>query len=827
MPAEFVDLELPFKGLHQGSGDDSIPIGFTTGKYQNMRPRDWRAGGKRRMATRPGIRRLIEGRVAGDKSVDGLASINTRLDISESMQGKLLFSDEFNRAGTAAGVLGDFDGDASNDWIVAVGTQAFMTPGRLTPGTMQYNALHTVGAAARIDGANNNVEDLRADPAGTIHTISYCYCKPTTIVEPTDNFSITVKFQGRAQLPLTITENSTVGFMCFGDPSKAASGLIDNAFLIGITVVNGGSTTDSTNPDSRRMVPFIAFNSNVSGSSDSILLVADFAFPDGFPQFPRVDKFGPFYDRSQPFWLHRVPKIQSFVTYTMELRVNGVRVELLVDNKMVFVITDASKRKDIGSTVLVPSQSAFGFFISNFNPASAVSLMTKLDSFQCRESSASPAGEFTKIVAASGGNIAVGSETDALLVGLGGAGAVVPAQEITIVPGPGVSADSSNGIRFAYILDGKSYKKVNVLTGSVTAWTASAGFLPESATIPSHKARFAISWDGSLVWYGITSAPDVFGATRVFNWNDFNTTPSFALLNGDEAFESQTANPISCIFPAGDTALGIASLNSIDILTARIGRGGQMIGLTTATGVIGPRSFAVDQSGAIHIIHTSGHWVVPRGGGEPQKISRGRMDKFFREIDPSRFSVVCQWSNSEDGLRIFVTDRSNSRAETKHMFWDRQEDHYCPDTLPSNMNPRATGISTGLDGRERVIFGSSDGYIRVFDSASILDDGSDIDAILQLTPISTGGFDRVILGGLELRMGDAEDKATVELVRGNTTKEIETNIPSVTRVIGPDRIVSRINARVGGAAVGISIKGTRFSIERARALLESGGVIYA
>ena len=209
---------------------------------------------------------------------------------------------------------------------------------------------------------------------------------------------------------------------------------------------------------------------------------------------------------------------------------------------------------------------------------------------------------------------------------------------------------------------------------------------------------------------------------------------------------------ITALIPFHDSYLLFGCAASLWKLTGDPGFGGRLDALSFAVGVIARGAWCWLPSGQVAFLSSDGLYLLAAGAmSVPEPISRDILPRELVNLDPENNYVSMAYNVIEQGIDIFVTPHNGGTGE--HLFFDWRLKTFWPVSLQRDHEPSIVHSYTP-DGADApvVLMGGQDGYIRQYDRAASLDDG-------------TSFFTRVVLG--PFRMGsNVEGRGLLEELTG-------------------------------------------------------------
>ena len=797
----------PSSGLVLTADPTRQPPG-TTRLHRNARPRDWADGGTLRGAQRPGQAKFSTDQLS-TTAIQSMATASPSLG-GTTITSAATWSDGFTR-NSSSGTLGDFTGDASDDYQITAGTAKVAIGATMTtagsPASGSYAAFSWLAAYAAGDAARSRVAGYLEDNVqvgtngGPNGQLSAAYFKPTSGgTLPTDNFYI--KFTVTVADCTSTNTESAVGFFVNGAGATVNGGAVDNAFYVLLTKTRVTTTG------------YLKVVSGVNNTTDDDCIpVTGWSIATARPAATITNSL--LCDPSVP-WANGSKK-------TIELRKNGNRVEIRIgDGYVASSETEAyctfeniTQRSDTGgATAVVTSQTDFGVIL--FNVASAGSpAFSKIENLEvgtCSLNSATNAP--TRVVVVAGGDVLSGDEDGFDTVT---SGSDVYSADDMVEVFAGLGRSTTSGIQYVYVLDGSTYKKVSVggSSASLTTWagTTGGGSLPAGSTDATTKATHGLVWRNRIVLYGVRVNPDNWYMSRAGDPEDWlytsTTDPVRRAVAGNESDTGLFSYAISCMSPLDSDRLIVASTNQLWAMVGDPMLGGQFAVVTDRVGIVGPYATARDPYGNFYFCALDGIYVIKAGTLTPVPLSKDRIDPFFRTLDFSTLRVQLAWSRAQDGLFAFLSPTDGTAGV--HLFWDRMNDSWGEDTYPADAGPAAICIyndDNPLDdaGGDMILMGGNDGYVRRFDPRAFDDDGEQIDSQVDLPPLQADGICRVSLERLDPVWGSTSDRVSMEIRRSRAVGTLDSADAAMRRTFMATGPSAPWTARSTAGAIGIRLK---------------------
>lgn len=379
-----------------------------------------------------------------------------------------------------------------------------------------------------------------------------------------------------------------------------------------------------------------------------------------------------------------------------------------------------------------------------------------------------------------------------------------------------------------YFVDGTNYCYFDGTTGTVEAWTASAGSMPVDGS--GNKARHICLWRGRIVLSGLLLNPNQLFASKVGDPRDFNYAPATP-VPADSAWSSSTGpqgnlgDVITTLIPYTDDLLVIGMDSSMAIFRGDPMAGGSIDNVTTTIGMAWGEPWCMDPTGRIFFFsnRTGIFTFVP--GQLPQRISQP-VDSLLLSINTGEYGVRMMWNDRFKGMHVFITLLAEQFATT-HYFWEQQADAWWQDVYDNtNHNPLCCVVFDGNDANDRVaLIGSWDGYIRSVSSTTTDDDGTPISSRVMIGPFLTQFSDAVMLKEIQAVMAADSGDVTYAVYTANTAEEALDATPYPTGTFGVGRSFTKLVQQSANAAYIELTSVAEWAMESIRCMLGTLGKV--
>lgn len=373
----------------------------------------------------------------------------------------------------------------------------------------------------------------------------------------------------------------------------------------------------------------------------------------------------------------------------------------------------------------------------------------------------------------------------------------VSASGVTLSTSPG----NASGISFRIIRAPKVYDAVTDALTKVPIGTigATPGQFPHGCTIVS-------AWLDRLIWSGDPrNKHAVFASKRgdPENYKYANKTAgeAFAYDPAQFAGASQIGDAVTAIIPYSDDYIMFAGERSISIQRGDPTYNGELDLVTRVAGIIDKQAWTYLPDGRVLGLSTDGLYIFTPGPNMmPELVSRERIPEELIDINTALYDVQLQYDLGPQGAKIFVTPKE--AGQTTHWWFDWTKKAFWPENYPSDMGPTASCVhSPGGSGREIIILGGRDGYLRKEVDSATTDDGISITSFTLLGPFNMGHprFDGLIHEVLcEVAKGSGH--VVVEVLVAETPQEAYAAEAAFTFTFSPDNPHVMEEARARGGA---------------------------
>jgi hypothetical protein len=495
----------------------------------------------------------------------------------------------------------------------------------------------------------------------------------------------------------------------------------------------------------------------------------------------------------------------------IEIRTQGSDIYLYMNGVLVATF--------LGEFTLFTENTRAGFICGSASTANPI----QIDDFVVRSNTETAGSTRTsRIVVVSGGSIYDGDKTNGKQIVTGGAGVMSTTGRV------GMQAAFGK----MYFCDGVAshYRIYDTASRSMSSWVATLpGLLPVGDDDPTKACKIIALYRGRIVLSGLEENPHNWFMSALgdpLNW-DYGATPTATIaVAGNDTEAGLCPDIITCLAPFNDDLMMIGGDHTVWLLRGDpASNDGRIDNVTNQTGVAGPDAWALDPNGVMYFFGAGTVWRLTLGG-QPDPLSRNRLDKTFGAIDLSTYSVKLTWDTIRHGLHIFVVPATS--GTTKHYFWDQRTDGFWPIQYPNNCGPFSILAYDADDPNDRaILLGGFDSYLRTLDGSIKTDDSTAISSYVKYTPIILGGPDQnMLLTRLVAILDDSSNEVVLTIYSDETPqKAIGSTTPRYTRslIAGRNVVINRIAGNTFVLKLSNSVSNKTWALETIVAALTPRG----
>lgn len=440
--------------------------------------------------------------------------------------------------------------------------------------------------------------------------------------------------------------------------------------------------------------------------------------------------------------------------HDLEARINKDFIEVFWDGQRHIITTlpdsatnfDSDDHQRIGLFVIRRKGAGGGDWTQNDN--------VRFDDFEILTGTEPPSLRENRLIVVSGGAV-YGTSADQDQVTLIDSSAVTDALRSDA---PAIMA--AFGFQRVFFVDGKTYHSLDLSTGVVTDWEADGmdtlpgGDASTAATDTTERARIVTVWDGRVLLSGLQTLPHNIYGSRRGDPDDWDLTapdengPFQMVADTTLATASPVGVPggiVTALAPWRGRQLLIGTDRNIFSLSGNPNANlaadspnqAQFHSLTEAVGIVGPYAWTIGKDRTLYFVGQDGFYALSPNQfsiDKTNRMSRGKMDSFFRDINHTTHRVMLVWDSELHGVHIFVTPIAE--GITTHVFFDSRTEGFFPIRYPKQMGPTAAMVLDSDDPGDRaVLLGGHDSIVRNLDRSASWDDGTAIETLCILGPL--------------------------------------------------------------------------------------------
>jgi hypothetical protein len=232
---------------------------------------------------------------------------------------------------------------------------------------------------------------------------------------------------------------------------------------------------------------------------------------------------------------------------------------------------------------------------------------------------------------------------------------------------------------YAYLATGRQYYKVDlsVTTPVIEEWTNynGAGGMPTDTY--GNKCNLIARFGARIAMSGISSSRNNWFMSKIGDAEDW--TPTAGNTSDAQAGDSSTdfgvlGEPITALFPFGESGLMMAGRGSLTFLTADpVVSGAQMIRMSNGVGVMGPDAWCQGPEKTCYVASGDGVYLIQPNQFNIQRgqsVTTGRLDAFFTGINPSEIDLHLAYDPPRGTIVMYVNredDPDNSIHYMHHI----------------------------------------------------------------------------------------------------------------------------------------------------------------
>lgn len=362
-------------------------------------------------------------------------------------------------------------------------------------------------------------------------------------------------------------------------------------------------------------------------------------------------------------------------------------------------------------------------------------------------------------IGVAGGNVYTWSGSGTPALATGGSGALSSTFPFV---------DSAVNFGKLYFADGSSEKVLDVSTGVVSSWTATAGSLPANG---ANRPRLIANFRSRIVVSGLVGDGQNWFMSRAGDASDWDYSPGVTsatmAVAGNNTEAGKCPDIINALIPYRDDLLWFGGDSSIWQMTNDPAAGGSIDLITDVTGVAFGKAWCKDPTGVVYFFGSRGGLYAMAPNAQPQRLSSKRIDESLSDIDLSAVKVMLAWDDRTQAVMIYVTPLDGTAAT--HYVFDSRTQAFWIDSMASNgHNPTSVHVIDGDSPSDRrLLLGCQDGFVRQVDYDAKNDDDQPIASHVWFGPF-TGGESQVRLHEIRMSLGEGSSPVGVDIHRGSS-----------------------------------------------------------
>ena len=330
----------------------------------------------------------------------------------------------------------------------------------------------------------------------------------------------------------------------------------------------------------------------------------------------------------------------------------------------------------------------------------------------------------------------------------------VATTSLTLTSGP------ASGSAINYRIE-RAPKVYDPLLNTLSILTATAGEVPTGCPL---ICRYL----DRIVLAGAEVAPHVWYMAHVsdptdWDYNKSSTGDVASAVSGTASNAGVPGESITALIAHSDDYLIIGCRNSLWKMIGDPANGGNLVNLSHAIGIVGPKAWCLMPDGSLLFLSMDGIYILDAiGDAYPVSVSRENLPTEFSNFDPDKDVVSMEYDIKSGGVHIFITplysdtslhfylDTGSDTSKTYGILSTTSRRTFWPFTLIADHEPTATCTlqSTTIE-ESGVILGSRDGFLRKFSYLSDTDCGNFINSYVVIGPV---GLNKDNLIGTVLNM---------------------------------------------------------------------------
>ncbi|MBN1457693.1 MAG: hypothetical protein JW912_07570 [Sedimentisphaerales bacterium] len=284
---------------------------------------------------------------------------------------------------------------------------------------------------------------------------------------------------------------------------------------------------------------------------------------------------------------------------------------------------------------------------------------------------------------------------------------------------------------------------------------------------------------GKIVMTGDKNSPHVIYMSELGNpfnyaYGDDTAIAASAITGG---YVGQIGDVVTAAVPYRDDYMIIGCSQSLWLMRGDPTVGGQMDQISFTAGVFDDTSYAWDSTGNLYFLDGSGIYKIPADFGAVENLTQSTIPNFINvfPLSPDVHRVTMSYDRKKHGIVICKTDMDTGL--NLNFWFDLRTEGFFPEQYPVDCSVYSMHYYSADDPVNRkLLLGSRDGYIRIFDSNLFKDQTSNsycpIESFALIGPGQTAGDNyQAILTQLNFILDEDSDSIDYELYLKDTAQK--------------------------------------------------------
>ena len=288
------------------------------------------------------------------------------------------------------------------------------------------------------------------------------------------------------------------------------------------------------------------------------------------------------------------------------------------------------------------------------------------------------------------------------------------------------------------------------------------------------KARIGGAWRERAFLSGLDGDPCQYflSAQNDFrNWDYAPPTPSATM-----AVAGAIDDVVTAFAPFSDDLAAVFGRNTTWLLRGDPADGGERDNVSRSIGCFGPDAWTFDTDGNLFFFGNDGLYKMTPQGVLLPRVSAGKYDTTFSQIDRTINRVILQWDKKRAYLYIFIIRDTAETENPDSYIFDSRTEAFWPIKLPDESGPTAVCHFESEAANDRgVLMGGRDGYVRSFRDRRMNDRDTAADVAvdnwIDMGPFSLADGQNFRLDSIYMTLADGSGPVNLEVYIGNTPEQ--------------------------------------------------------